>query len=66
VLIADRTGVSRPDTPANRAADRALPGEWAVREVRARVGRPGFRTRVLVVVTTLTGPAVTAAEIADR
>lgn len=42
-----------------------LPDELEVREVRVRVGQRGFRTRVLVVVTTLTDPAVSAGEIAD-
>jgi hypothetical protein len=34
----------------------ALPAELAVREVRVRVPYPGFRTRVLVVVTTVLDP----------
>jgi hypothetical protein len=34
-----------------------LPAELAVREVRAWVDRPGYRTRVLVVATTLLDPA---------
>jgi hypothetical protein len=54
----------RPDW-MTREAYRARPDELAVREVRVRVGLPGFRTRVLVVVTTLTDPAVTAADIAE-
>lgn len=54
----------RPDW-MTREAYLALPDALEVREVRVRVGQPGFRTRVLVVVTTLTDPAVSAAEIAD-
>lgn len=54
----------RPDW-MDRATYLALPAELEVREVRVRVGQPGFRTRVLVVVTTLTDPSVSAAEIAD-
>jgi len=45
----------KPQKP--RTIDReeyaALPASLTVRECRARVGRPGFRTRVLVVATTL-------------
>ena len=45
----------RPDRPAwlDEAACAALPRELAVREVAVRVGPRGFRTRKLVVVTTL-------------
>jgi hypothetical protein len=42
-----------------------LPDALALREVRVRVGQRGFRTRVLVVVTTLTDPSVSAADLAD-
>ena len=43
----------------------ALPAEMAVREVRVRVRQPGYRTRVLVVVTTLLDAAAfPAAELA--
>jgi hypothetical protein len=38
-----------------------LPATLAVREVRVRVLAPGFRTRVLVVVTTLTDPNILSA-----
>ena len=41
-----------------------LPERLEVREVRVRVGQAGFRTESLVVVTTLTGAAVTAADLA--
>ena len=54
----------RPDG-MDRATYQSLPAELEVREVRVRVGQRGFRTRVLVVVTTRTDPAVSAAEIAD-
>lgn len=54
----------RPDW-MDRDAYLRLPDELAVREVRVRVGQKGFRTRVLVVVTTLTDPAVTADELAE-
>lgn len=44
----------------------ALPRELSIREVRVRVAVPGFRVKTLVVVTTLTDPALfSAAEIAD-
>jgi hypothetical protein len=39
-----------------REAYRALPDAITVREVRVRVAQPGFRTRVVVVVTTLLDP----------
>jgi len=42
-----------------------LPRELAVREVRVRVPQRGFRTRVLVVATTLTDPSVRAADLAE-
>src|SRR3954453_8254323 len=37
----------------DRAAYAALPASLTVRECRVRVGQPGFRTRVLIVATTL-------------
>jgi hypothetical protein len=40
----------------DRAAYRALPASITVREVRVRVTPPGFRTRSVVVVTTLLDP----------
>jgi hypothetical protein len=49
----------------DRAAHLRRPAEREVREARARVGQRGSRTGVLVVVTTLADPAVSAAEIAD-
>ena len=42
----------RPDW-MDKAAHAAMPRALSVREVRVRAGRPGFRTRVLVVATTL-------------
>ena len=49
-----------------RSVDRktynALPGSITVREVRLRVGQPGFRTRSIVVVTTLLDPAQASRE----
>ena len=46
-----------PKPPKPRSIDReayaALPASLTVRECRVRVGQPGFRTRVLVVATTL-------------
>jgi hypothetical protein len=46
----------------DRAAYRALP-EWVtVREARVRVAQPGFRTRSVVVVTTLLDPRLTTKE----
>jgi Transposase DDE domain len=40
----------------DRATYRALPESITVREVRVRVEQPGFRTRVIVVVTTILDP----------
>jgi Transposase DDE domain len=40
----------------DRATYRSLPDSIVVREVRFRVEQPGFRTRVIVVVTTLLDP----------
>jgi hypothetical protein len=53
-----------------RSVDRrtynALPDSITVREARFRVGRPGFRTRSVVVVTTLLDPAqATREELAE-
>ena len=49
--------VEWPKPPKPRSIDReayaALPASLTVRECRVRVGQPGFRTRVLVVATTL-------------
>src|SRR5437764_3577581 len=49
-----------------RSVDRrtynALPDAITVREVRSRVGRPGFRTRSVVVVTTLLDPGQASRE----
>jgi hypothetical protein len=49
--------VAWPKPPKPRSIDReayaALPASLTVRECRVRVDRPGFRTRVLVVATTL-------------
>lgn len=42
-----------------------LPARLAMREVRIRVTQAGFRTKCLVVVTTLLDPAVTAADLAE-
>jgi hypothetical protein len=49
---------SKPPRPAwmDEATYATLPATLAVREVRVRVNLPGFRTRVLVVVTTLLDP----------
>src|SRR5207247_5879654 len=46
----------------DRAAYRALPESITVREARVRVLQPGFRTRSVVVVTTLLDPRQTTAE----
>jgi hypothetical protein len=54
----------RPDW-MDRETYQGLPDELEVREVRVRVAVPGFRTRVLVVVTTLTDPSISAADLAD-
>lgn len=42
----------RPDWLSREAAD-ALPAELTLREIRVRVGVPGFRTRRVTIVTTL-------------
>src|SRR5262245_53255915 len=52
---------ARPDW-MDEATYGALPPVLAVREVRVRVRWPGFRTRALVVVTTLLDPAATPRE----
>jgi hypothetical protein len=46
----------------DRATYRALPESITVREVRFRVEQPGFRTRVIVVVTTLLDPGQVSRE----
>ena len=60
--------VEWPKPPKPRSVDRAaydpLPGSLTVREVRVRVGQAGFRSRSIVVVTTLLDAgAVTADEL---
>jgi hypothetical protein len=60
--------VEWPKPPKPRSADRAaydaLPGSLTVREVRVRVAQAGFRSRSIVVVTTLLDAgAVTADEL---
>jgi hypothetical protein len=55
----------RPDWMSAEAYA-ALPAELVLREVRARVKQRGFRTKTLVIVTTLLDPEVAAAdEIAE-
>jgi hypothetical protein len=46
----------------DREAYRAMPESITIREVRVRVGQPGFRTRSVVVVTTLLDPRQTTKE----
>jgi Transposase DDE domain len=57
---------AKPQRPAwmDAATYARLPDRLAVREVGVRVTQAGFRTRHLVVVTTLLDPAVTAADLA--
>jgi hypothetical protein len=61
----DHLVVGRKPTSV-RSVDRetynALPDSITVREVRFRVGQPGFRTRSVVVVTTLLGPGQASRE----
>lgn len=45
-----------------RAAQRAMPRCITVREARVRIHQPGFRSRVLIVVTTLLDPVETSIE----
>jgi hypothetical protein len=58
---------AKPQRPAwmDMATYTRLPDRLTVREVGVRVAQAGFRTRHLVVVTTLLDPAVTAADLAD-
>src|SRR4051794_1996001 len=46
----------------DRQAYQALPGSITIREAKFRVTQPGFRTRAIVVVTTLLGPRQTTKE----
>lgn len=61
--------VAWPKRPRPEWMDRAtyqdLPDELEMREVRVRVSQRGFRTRVLVLATTLTDPAIRATDLAD-
>ncbi len=54
----------RPDW-MDRETYLRLPDELAIREVRVRVPQRGFRTRVLVLATTLTDPTVRAEDLAE-
>jgi hypothetical protein len=54
----------RPDW-MDRETYLRLPKELAIREVRVRVPQRGFRTRVLVIATTLTNPEVQADDLAE-
>lgn len=54
----------RPDW-MDRETYLRLPSELAIREVRVRVPQRGFRTRVLVIATTLTDPKVRAEDLAE-
>src|SRR5262249_50195665 len=55
---------AKPGRPAwmEAAAYAGLPDRLAVRELRARVARPGFRTRGMVVATTLLNPGAAPAD----
>lgn len=60
--------LAKPQRPEWLSAElyEALPAELTLREVRVHVNQRGFRTKTLVIVTTLLDPAVFAAhEIAD-
>ena len=46
----------------DRETYRSLPDSITIREARFRVGQPGFRTRSIVVVTTLLDPALASRE----
>jgi hypothetical protein len=54
----------RPDW-MDRPTYLRLPDELAIRELRVRVAQRGFRTRVLVLATTLTDPEVHAEDLAE-
>jgi hypothetical protein len=54
----------RPDW-MDRETYLRLPSELAIREVRVRVPQRGFRTRVLVIATTLTDPSIRAEDLAE-
>jgi Transposase DDE domain len=54
----------RPDW-MDRETYLRLPAELAIREIRVRVPQRGFRTRVLVIATTLTDPKVRAEDLAE-
>jgi hypothetical protein len=58
----------KPNKPRSidRATYDALPGSLTVREIRVRVEQPGFRTRALVVVTTLLDAGVVTADELGR
>jgi hypothetical protein len=49
----------------DRATYLRLPRALAIREVRVRVAQRGFRTRVLVLATTLTDPSILAEDLAE-
>ena len=64
-LVAWHKPRRRPDGISEEAFA-ALPATLLLREVRVRVGIPGFRVRSLIVVTTLTDPhAFTARDLAN-
>jgi hypothetical protein len=58
---------AKPQRPTwmDAATYARLPDRLVVREVQVRVAQAGFRTRHVVVVTTLVDPAVTAADLAE-
>ncbi len=49
----------------DRSTYQRLPAELAIREVRVRVAQRGFRTRMLVLATTLTDPSIRAEDLAE-
>lgn len=55
----------RPHLRSVALADESLPESLTVREVRVRVDRPGFRSKTIVVVTTLLDEDITVGDLAE-
>ncbi len=55
----------KPQLRSVVSSDESLPDSLTVREVRIRLDRPGFRSKTIVVVTTLLDEEITASDLAD-